>query len=90
MNFGGVSIIFSCEKLNIFSSKRSYHLAIKGYFIARLVSLSHKAEENNSMPDEMLYGRAGYLHALLFTNKYLGDDLIHPRVIRRVSIYINF
>ncbi|KAI5071569.1 hypothetical protein GOP47_0013820 [Adiantum capillus-veneris] len=32
--------------------------------------------DNSGMPDELLYGRVGFLWACLFVNKYLGDETI--------------
>uniref|UniRef100_A0A1B6D4N9 LanC-like protein 2 n=2 Tax=Clastoptera arizonana TaxID=38151 RepID=A0A1B6D4N9_9HEMI len=40
--------------------------------------------ENPEMPDEVLYGRVGYLYALLFVNNSLGSDVIETDVIRQV------
>lgn len=44
-----------------------------------LVSVMHES------PDEILYGRAGYLFALLFVNKYVnGKEVIPPNHIEKV------
>ncbi|XP_047527785.1 glutathione S-transferase LANCL1-like isoform X1 [Vanessa atalanta] len=42
-----------------------YHNLVK-----RLINLSTLVQES---PDELLYGRVGYLYALLFVNKYIGE-----------------
>lgn len=39
---------------------------------------------NPSTPDELLYGRAGYLFALLFVNRETGQQIIAPKNITRV------
>ncbi|KMT04638.1 hypothetical protein BVRB_8g182910 [Beta vulgaris subsp. vulgaris] len=36
------------------------------------------------LPDELLYGRAGFLWACLFVNKHLGDGTIPPMIMRSV------
>ncbi|GLG95310.1 LanC-like protein 3 homolog [Gryllus bimaculatus] len=39
---------------------------------------------NSDLPDEILYGRAGYLYSLLFMNKYVGAGTIENSVIKEV------
>ncbi|XP_050204544.1 lanC-like protein GCL2 [Mercurialis annua] len=39
-------------------------------------------------PDELLYGRSGYLWACLFINKHIGDDTIPRTTIRAVTAEI--
>jgi len=43
---------------------------------------------NAEIPDELLYGRAGYLYALLFIRHYTDDDgtMIPVDVINRVLL----
>lgn len=38
-----------------------------------------------SLPDEVLYGRAGYLFSLLFVQKHLGDGKIDKDILNKVS-----
>ena len=40
---------------------------------------------DDSLPDEMLFGRAGYLWSLLFVKKYLGDTAFDTNNIGKVS-----
>ncbi|XP_030846676.1 lanC-like protein 2 isoform X1 [Strongylocentrotus purpuratus] len=40
--------------------------------------------EDPSLPDELLYGRVGYLYALLFLQKHLGEGNIDPGIINKV------
>ncbi|XP_069690733.1 lanC-like protein 2 isoform X2 [Periplaneta americana] len=39
---------------------------------------------NSDLPDEILYGRTGYLYALLYLNKSLGQDTIDSKTIQQV------
>jgi len=39
---------------------------------------------STDLPDEILYGRTGYLYALLYLNKYLGQDTIDSKTIQQV------
>lgn len=36
------------------------------------------------VPDELLYGRAGYLYALLYVNKELGADAVDEGTVAKV------
>ncbi|XP_039351116.1 glutathione S-transferase LANCL1 isoform X1 [Mauremys reevesii] len=49
--------------------------------ITRLLQL-HKLDPR--APDEMLYGRMGYLYALLFVNKHFGEEKIPQNYIQQV------
>ena len=47
----------------------------------------HKAVcEDPSLPDELLYGRAGYLYALLFVQGHIGSDTIDSEIIHKVKL----
>jgi hypothetical protein len=43
---------------------------------------------DTDLPDELLYGRAGYLYSLLFlishTEDDIGAELVEPRLLRKV------
>ncbi|KAM4606172.1 lanC-like protein 2 [Polymixia lowei] len=39
---------------------------------------------DSEMPDELLYGRAGYLYALLYVNKEIGADAVDESTITKV------
>ncbi len=39
---------------------------------------------DSEMPDELLYGRAGYLYALLYINKEIGADTVDESTITKV------
>ncbi|XP_049607976.1 glutathione S-transferase LANCL1 isoform X1 [Syngnathus scovelli] len=40
---------------------------------------------SNGLPDELLYGRVGYLYSLVFVNQQLGTDRIPLQHIRQIS-----
>lgn len=41
---------------------------------------------DSNLPNECLYGRAGYLYAILFVNKYVSPPPFNDNFIREVSI----
>lgn len=57
-------------------------------YLRELYGLSAKvvedSDENGDMPDEFLYGRVGYLFALLFVYKHLGASTLDLEVIHGV------
>ncbi|XP_075237551.1 lanC-like protein 2 [Lycorma delicatula] len=58
-------------------------------FLDRLVSLHLKViNKSAETPDELLYGRVGYLYSLLFVNKYIGPNTVNPEVIRKVVMAV--
>lgn len=52
--------------------------------VDRLLSLSQQALTDSSLPDELLFGRSGYLLSLLFVRHHLGNETIPQTVIRQV------
>ena len=40
---------------------------------------------SDDMPDEHLYGRAGYISTLMFVQSHLGHDVFHPDITRKVQ-----
>ena len=42
--------------------------------------------DDPSMPDELLFGRVGYIYALLFVQQYLGEEKPDSSLILKVSI----
>ena len=63
----------------------TYHdnTAVAGHCAQGLQTLSELALTDRVMPSELLYGTAGYLHALLFAKHYLPHS-INDTVIQRV------
>ena len=53
--------------------------------LSKLLSLSDNVCGGDpSLPDEVLYGRAGYLFSLLFAQKHLGEQKIPHDIINQV------
>lgn len=53
--------------------------------LSRLLQLQRSVVSPDAdMPDEMLYGRAGYLFALLYVNKEMGADTVEEGTISQV------
>lgn len=53
--------------------------------VARLESLHRQVCGDATLPDELLYGRVGYIYALMFVNCYLGNNKINNDIILTVS-----
>lgn len=54
-------------------------------FSVRLLQLQRSVlSPDSEMPDELLYGRAGYLYALLYINKEIGADTVDESIITKV------
>ena len=68
------SVLFSKLGLNDKSEKS----------ISRLVGLSDQVCHDSSLPNEVLYGRAGYLYSLLYVQSHLGKEKINSTVIDKV------
>lgn len=52
---------------------------------SRLLQLQHSVlSPDSDIPDELLYGRAGYLYALLYVNKEIGADTVDEATITKV------
>ncbi|XP_068931323.1 glutathione S-transferase LANCL1 isoform X4 [Petaurus breviceps papuanus] len=49
-----------------------------------ITRLLHLNKLDSRVPDEMLYGRMGYIYALLFVNKYFGQEKIPQHHIQQV------
>jgi hypothetical protein len=43
---------------------------------------------SNSVPDEYLYGRSGYLYTLMFLRKEIGSDIIDKQLV--IDVKKNF
>ncbi|NWT27343.1 LANC2 protein, partial [Cardinalis cardinalis] len=53
--------------------------------VAKLLQLQRTVISTDSeLPDELLYGRAGYLYALLYLNTEIGPDTVPQSVIKEV------
>lgn len=57
--------------------------------LSRLLQLQRSVlSPDSEMPDELLYGRAGYLFALLYINKEIGADTVDESTITKVATAI--
>lgn len=53
--------------------------------LSRLLQLQRSVlSPDSDIPDELLYGRAGYLYALLYVNKEIGSDAVDEDTITKV------
>ncbi|XP_076286080.1 glutathione S-transferase LANCL1 [Lasioglossum baleicum] len=53
--------------------------------ITKLKSLSpHVMNQHSDIPDELLYGRVGYLFSLLFLNKHISPPPVEDELIRQI------
>lgn len=59
-------------------------------FHHRLESLHINVIRDQTLPDEHLYGRCGYLSALLFVQHHLGADKVDREVIIKVTLTVIF
>ena len=49
-----------------------------------MCSLCNEVVSDESLSDELLYGRAGYLYSLLFVKNHLGDETVSDPVLEQV------
>ncbi|XP_061661326.1 lanC-like protein 2 [Syngnathoides biaculeatus] len=57
--------------------------------LSRLLQLQRSVlSPDSEMPDELLYGRAGYLYALLYVNKEIGGDAADEATVTKVATAI--
>eukprot|EP00112_Aurelia_sp_Birch-Aquarium-sp1_P009568 Seg2091.6 transcript_id=Seg2091.6/GoldUCD/mRNA.D3Y31 product="LanC-like protein 2" protein_id=Seg2091.6/GoldUCD/D3Y31 len=61
------------------SDSQNFELCINS-----LTSLIDRCCNDDSLPNEMLYGRSGYLYALLFVQKHCGKECIKNSMLERV------
>lgn len=64
------------------SDSQNFELCINS-----LTSLIDRCCNDDSLPNEMLYGRSGYLYALLFVQKHCGKECIKNSMLERVRLY---
>jgi hypothetical protein len=58
--------------------------------VEKLCAMCESVVSDPSLPDEILYGRAGYLYSLLFIQTHLGKEKISDAIIEQVSIVNEF
>ncbi len=60
-----------------------------GLMLFRLLQLQRSVlSPDSDVPDELLYGRAGYLYALLYVNKEIGPDTVDDDTIAKVHVVL--
>ena len=57
--------------------------------IRKLCRLCDCIVSDTSLPDEVLYGRAGYLYALLFVQTHLTPERVPHTIVEQVGVPIN-
>lgn len=71
-SFGKVSQTFSGER--------------NPFLLGRLLQLQRSIVcQDSDLPDELLYGRAGYLYALLYLNTEIGPGTVCESAVREVG-----
>ena len=53
-------------------------------FPCRLIELHKEVLTDKKLPDEHLYGRAGYLASLMYVQKHLGHEVIPQDIVRQI------
>ena len=53
--------------------------------VEKLCLMHENIISDTSLPDEVLYGRAGYLYSLLFIQTHLGKEKVSDAVIEQVN-----
>lgn len=54
----------------------------------RLLEIADKVVDDAEIPDELLYGRSGYLYALLFVRHYISQQTVSDAVVARVNLNV--
>ncbi|CAN8257505.1 unnamed protein product [Cochlearia groenlandica] len=79
-------ITFICGRagvcaLGAAAAKRSGEQELLHYYLAQFLQIRLASD----LPNELLYGRVGYLWACLFVNRYVGADTLSSATIREVT-----
>lgn len=69
------------RKVNDCRFRLNFILSI--WFCFRIISIKHDVL-SDSNPDEYLYGRAGYLYALMFLRKEIRNDIIDNQFVTEI------
>jgi len=56
--------------------------------LTRIIQMEKEVCESSSLPNELLYGRAGYLYTLLLLQTELGETIISKQSIINVSMVV--
>ena len=55
------------------------------FIFCRLFSRGQEVLDDRSLPDELLFGRVGYLFALNFVQRHLGAEAVDQDLLAKVS-----
>ncbi|XP_026861715.2 lanC-like protein 2 isoform X3 [Electrophorus electricus] len=89
-NLNGRRITFLCGDAGPLAVAAVIHHHLKNQAeskecVAKLLQLQRSViSQDTEIPDELLYGRAGYLYALLYVNKEIGPDTVDDGTIAKV------
>uniref|UniRef100_A0A8C9WIM0 LanC-like protein 2 n=1 Tax=Scleropages formosus TaxID=113540 RepID=A0A8C9WIM0_SCLFO len=89
-NLNGRRVTFLCGDAGPLAVGAVVHHKLKNQAesqecLTRLLQLQRSVVSSDSdIPDELLYGRAGYLYALLYVNKEIGPNTVDDAVIAKV------
>jgi hypothetical protein len=56
--------------------------------LTKLEGMCDRVCKDQSLPDEVLYGRSGYLYALLYIQHELGQDKIKATTVNEVRVIV--
>lgn len=59
-------------------------------YVEKLIAMCDSVVSDPSIPDEILYGRSGYLYSLLFVQIHLGKEKVPDVIIEQASVCSNF
>jgi len=67
-----------------------FHIISVLYFFRLKKMLPQVLDRRSDLPDEILYGRTGYLFALLYLNKCLGQNTVDSKTVQQVRYTSKF
>ena len=56
--------------------------------VGQLLDMVDRCCNDKTLPDEVLYGRSGFLFSLLYVKKHIGDDVINQCIINQASQFL--
>lgn len=66
--------------MTVNTQSRTYNVSL----FYRILSMLDGVCSSSSLPDEMLYGRAGYLYTLIYLRRELGEASVPQNAIDKV------
>ncbi|GAA6107114.1 lanC-like protein 2 [Tachysurus ichikawai] len=88
-NLNGRKVTFLCGDAGPLAVAAVVHHRLKNQddskeCLSKLLQLQRSVISPDEVPDELLYGRAGYLYALLYVNKEIGPETVDDNIIAMV------